>query len=302
MQAAALALMLVSLARADMTDRNRYGYEEVAVLGWNDACSVALRHYRYPPFAEGAEPEPVAGRVGAVVLKPDSALPRGVWTLEVKEGTLWDRAQAAAAHDALTRIGFTRQGLRERLRKEPAPPGGPRLATFESTASLRVGYAVPIPSAPYSLSWVDYSPLGNCAFLLYEKQGRPPGVYRYQLVRIPLDVRRERAQAHLKNAELLYRKGEDTYGSLDEAEIAAGMDPRLGEARYRYAMMLALHGRFDEALRELREAVVIDPAYGRQAKEAVEFDDLHGQPRFKKAIEPPKKAIEPTKSLIPIDR
>src|SRR5438876_10364063 len=112
------------------------------------------------------------------------------------------------------------------------------MESFGSTTSLRIGYAITIPPAPYYLSQIEYSPLGTCAFLLFEKPGRPPNVYRYQLVRVPLDARRKRAQAHLNNALLLYRKGDDLDGALEEAQIAAGMDPRLAEARFYHAALL----------------------------------------------------------------
>ena len=289
----AAALLLASLAHGELTDKNRFGYEEVSLLGWNDACAVALRHLRYPPSPEGGPIDPEAGRIGAVALAPDSTKAAPTWTLIVKEGTLWDRGQAAAAQDAMARAGFTRSGYRERLYKEPVV-GGLGIETLASTASLRIGYQVSIPTAPYSLVQIDYSPLGTCAFLLYEKPGHPPNLYRYQLARVPLDARRKRAQAHLNNGLLLYRKGNDIFGALAEVEIAAAMDPRLGDARYHHAALLAVHGRFEEALAELREAVLLDEKYARMAKEAVEFDDLKG-PRLEEVLKPPK-------GLIPIER
>ncbi|MBI5203037.1 MAG: hypothetical protein HY925_15705 [Elusimicrobia bacterium] len=264
--------------------RVRFGYEEVELVGWNDGCSVAIRHFRYPPSVEGAQVEPNWGRLGTVSLDPDQTRPSTRWALQVKEGFPFSKGYELAGQEQLSRGGYKKPGFTERVRPEPVASGRDLDLVIHTTSSLEVGYTVPYASAPYVLSSVHYSPLSTCAFLVFKKPGHPPNLYKYQLVRVPVDVRRRRAQAHLTNALLLYKKQSDTYGALEEAEVAAAMDPRLAEGRYQYAVMLALHGRFDESLKELHEAVLIDGKWAKEAKLAVEFEDLWKQPRFKQAL------------------
>jgi tetratricopeptide (TPR) repeat protein len=265
--------------------RGRVGYEEVIVNGWGAGCSVAIRHFRYPPAAEGTQMDPNWGRLGTVTLEPDKRQPTVNWFMQVKDGSPYYKGWMIAAEDQLSRAGYETQGFYERVRPDPVAPNRDLEPLIKSTASLRVGYTVAYASAPYALSRVYYSPLGNCAFLVFERPGYPPNLFKYQLVRVPVEVRRERAQAHLTNALLLYKNLNDVYGALEEAATAASMDPRLAEARYHHAAMLAVHGRFEDSLKELREAVQLDPNYGKVARKAIEFEDLWKQPRFKQAIE-----------------
>lgn len=287
----ALLALLASLGLAQdypqPESRIRYGHEEVAVLGWNDGCSLAIRHFRFPPSVEGAQVDPVWGRLGTVSLDPGKRQPTVKWQLQVKDGFPYFKGYETAAHDQLTRAGYTRAGLMERIRPDPIAPGRGLEPVIRSTASLRVGYSVAYASAPYALSRVHYSPLGMCAFLVFERPGWPPNVHKYQLVRVPLDARLERARAHLLNSVLLYRNHSDTYGALEEAAIAAATDPRNSEGRYRHALMLAVHGRFEETIKELREAVVLDRKWAEAAREAIEFEDLWKQERFKQALQVP---------------
>jgi len=280
----AVLLAVGALAQEPSSGRARFGYEEVALVGWNDGCSIAIRHFRYPPSVEGAQVEPNWGRLGTVSLEPDSIRPTTRWAFQVKEGYPFSKGYVLAGVEQLSRGGYKRTGFVERVRPEPVAEGRDLESIIKTTTSLEVGYTVPYASAPYALSAVHYSPLGTCAFLLFQKPGYPPNLYKYQLVRVPVEVRRRRAQAHLTNALLLYKKASDTYGALDEAEISAAMDPRLSEARYRYALLLSVHGRFDESLKELHEAVLLDGKWAKEAKIAVEFEDLWKQARFKQAL------------------
>lgn len=286
-----LALLLASYASAQDNpkpeSRARHGHEEVAVLGFNDGCSIAIRHFRFPRSVEGAQVDPVWGRLGTVSLDPEKRQPTVQWQLQVKEGFPYYKGYDAAAQDHLARVGYTHAGFVERIRPDPIATGRGLEPIIRSTASLRVGYAVAYASAPYALSRIHYSPLGTCAFLVFERPGWPPNVHKYQLVRVPLDARQERARAHLLNSLLLYRNHSDTYGALEEAAIAAATDPKTSENRYRHAVMLAVHGRFEEALKELREAVVLDRKWAQAAREAIEFEDLWKQERFKQALEVP---------------
>lgn len=267
--------------------RLRFGYEEAQVIGWNDACSVAIRHFRYPPSVEGAQVEPNWGRLGTVSLAPDRSRPTTRWALQIKEGLPFSKGYELAAGEQLSRGGYKKPGFVERVRLDPVAEGRDLESVIKTTASLRVGYSVGYASAPYALTRIHYSPLGNCAFLVFQKPGYPPQVYKYQLVRVPIEARRRRAEAHLTNALLLYKKASDTYGALEEAEISSGMDPRLSEARYHHAVMLAVHGRFDDSLKELHEAVVLDGRWAKAAREAIEFEDLWKQARFKQALAVP---------------
>lgn len=282
-----LLLLLAATARGAMSpeeQRLKYGYEEVVVLGWNEGCSVAIRHFRYPAVVEGSQADPASGRMGTVTLEPDQSRAAVKWALQVKEGSPYTSHYAAATQTSLQRVGYTRPGYVERVRPEPVVPGK-GFERLKSTGSLEVGYALPWASAPYAMSRIHYSPLGTCAFVVFERPGVPPNLFKYQLARVPVEVRRKRAEAHVAHALALYHRQSDLYGALEEAEIAATMDPRLAQARYHYAALLATHGRNEEALKELREAVLLDDRYVKAATEAVEFEELRKQPRFKKALE-----------------
>ncbi|MBI4422934.1 MAG: hypothetical protein HY554_04375 [Elusimicrobia bacterium] len=262
----------------------RYGYEEFAFLGWSKTCSAAIRHLRYPPSARGADP--IWSRLGALSLEPDAERAQPRWLLSTgSPGTHWDPSRSEAASQVLAREGYGEPGFLETVRLGPAP-ALKDLAAVRTPATLDVAYRVAWPPKPHALSRVYYSALGNCALTVFERPGAPTDAYRYELVRLPVEARRRRAQSHLNAAVLLYRSENDLYGALEEARVAATMDPRLGEARYRHATLLAAHGRFEEALRELTEAVKLDARHGASAKKALEFEDIRKQPRFAEAIKP----------------
>lgn len=265
--------------------RLKYGYEEVVVLGWNAGCSIAIRHFRYPAVAEGSQADPASGRMGTVTLEPDQTRAMAQWALQVKEGSPYTSHYAQATQDNLARAGYSKPGSAERLRNARAASS--EFETLNSTSSLEVNYTLGWATAPYKMTRVHYSPLGTCAFVVFERPGVPPNLFKYQLARVPLEVRRKRAKKHVAHALALYHRHSDLDGALEETEIAATMDPRLAEARYHYSALLATHGRFDEALKELREAALLDARYVKVATEAVEFEDLRKQPRFKKALELP---------------
>lgn len=275
----------VGASAASVQTGGRPAREEFELLGFGDACSAAFRYYRYPATGEGLEDNPVWGRVGIVTLAPDATRETVQWVFEQAGGLNFDKAMAAVAAENVGRSGWTRKGWTETVRPEPAAnrPGLDEL--IRSTVSFDLGYAVhDWPAPPFRLSRVVYSPLSTCALAVFERDRAPTDAFRWKLVRLPADARRARAQAHVVNAQLLYADYGDIYLALEEAATAAAMDPRFSEGRYKHAVLLAAHGRFDEALKELEASIALDRRYARMAKDAIEFQDVRRQGRFKELI------------------
>lgn len=259
-------------------------HEELRFIGWNDGCSVAIEQYRFPALGEGLLAEPSYGRIGTVSLDAEQTRPSVAWVLEQGGKLLWNKTQARATSDQLARAGYSKAGYREAIRPEPAAKRPGLDWNLRSTATFEIGYDPGWAPPEFALSRVYYSPLATCAFMVFERRGSDRDAFRYQLVRTTPPVRRQRSQWHLTNGILLYTQESDMYGGLDETRTAAEMDPRLAEARFQYARLLAAHGRFDEAIAELKEAVILDRSYSDMARKAVEFDDVRGWKRFKEAL------------------
>jgi len=292
--AALLLLSAASFARAQSTvgtsaasiqTGGRPAREEFELLGFGSACSAAFRYYRYPATGEGLEDNPSWGRIGIVTLAPDSTRETVQWVFEQAGGLNFDKDLAAVASENLVRSGWSRKAYRETVRPDPTADRPGLDEMIRSTTSFELGYAVPDwPSRPMRLSQVHYSPLSTCALAVFELDGAATEAFRWKLVRLPADARRARAQAHVVNAQLLYSDYGDIYGALEETATAAAMDPRFAEGRYKHAILLGAHGRFEDALKELEAALALDRRYARMAKEAIEFQDVRKQSRFKDLV------------------
>jgi hypothetical protein len=258
---------------------SKTGYDELAFLGWNDACSCALQYQRYPPAGQQLQGVPDGWRLGAASIAPAAKEMTEKWVYRSEPGFSWDPDRAAAAIAALQRAGYTRAGFVEAVRA--GPTGRTDLETsLRSPAPLAQGQTVSWPKPPFALRQVFYSPLAVCALAVFKNEASPRDSFRWKLVRL-LDpgVRRARARAHLENGLLAYDNA-DIYAAAEETGIAAAMMPDMPSARYQNARMLATHGRFDESLAELEAAIRLDPVYKKEARGSLEFGGLKKDLRF----------------------
>ncbi len=261
----------------------RSGYEELSILGWAGGCSVGMQYLRYPPEGQGMSGVPDAWRLGTVALPPDAAEQVETWSYTSSHGHGYAREDMAAAAAVLKDAGrHDRRGTVERLRYG-------RVADQPGLEGLLMSTAVfktdpPLGGFPerFRFSEVHYSPLGSCALFLFQDIRSPRDGYRTKLVRLPEPgVRRVRARAHVTNALLLYRNDADITGAEAELAVASAMDPGYPLARYHHAVLLTLHGRFEEAIESLKVALKRDPSWAAEARRAGEFEPLQGDPRFK---------------------
>lgn len=260
----------------------RTGYEDFAVLGWGEACSVAVQYLRYPPEGAGLRGVPEAFRVGIISLPPNAEAQEEHWTYTSDKGQGFSSENLTRVVAALRDEGrHDRPGTQERLRYS-------RVADQPGLASLLFSTAVfkadpPLDGVPerFRFRAAHYSPLGSCALFEFIDPASPRDGLRTQLARLPEPgVRRARARAHVNNALLLYRNDADLTAAEAELAIAAAMDPKYPLGRYNHALLLTLHGRFDEALESLKVAIKRDGTWAEEARRATEFEPLREDPRF----------------------
>ncbi len=253
--------------------------EDWKVLGWNDACGVAVSILSYPKLGEAIASEPISTRVGAMSIAPATEKSVRRWTLEADGARSWDeRAYQKALRD-LRRGGFARKGYPEVIQDGPIGDQPLLAGTILSTGTLKPRLAGGWPDAQWRWAGGDYNPLATCALLAYENRENPRH-YRFLLVRVyEPRVRQDRAYAHATNARLLFNMG-NLDEAFPEAETAALLAPELPIARYEHAAMLALTGRQNEAVRELAEAVKLDRRYGEKARDDLDFRDVRRRDDF----------------------
>ncbi|TBR22559.1 tetratricopeptide repeat protein [bacterium] len=301
-----LALALLLAAPAGAQGRNTYiavgtatrsGYEELSVVGWGEGCSVAVKYLRYSPEGQGLRGVPDAFRIGTITLAPDAAEQSVRWTLSSEGGRGWSAEDMAAAAARLRDEGrHDRSGTLERLRagRVADQPGLEALLT--STAVFQSD--PPLGGFPerYRFSGVHYSPLVSCGLFDFVDPRSPRDGHRLVLARLPEPgVRRSRARAHVSNALLFYRNEGDLTSAEAELAVASAMDPQYALARYNHALLLSLHGRFNEALESLKAAVKRDGEYAVQARKAPELEALKDDPRLAAvlAAAPPPRERRP---------
>lgn len=266
----------------------REGSEELVFIGWNDACAVAIQHMRYPPVGRGLEGVPSSWRIGTLTIPPAETSVRYSWPYESGDGSAWDEGHAARAVEDLVRAGFSRQGPVERIRDAPVAARPGLAGVIDSTGVFRTDHSVSWPPSRYALTRIQYSPLGTCAFAVFEDRAAREGRFSYRLIRIlNPESRRVRARAHATNGLLLY-KASDLYGASEELAIAAETDPDYAHARYYNAVLLSAQGLFDEALAELRAAIALDRRWAEAAKKAPEFASLRKDRRFLGVVSAPR--------------
>lgn len=266
--------------------------EEYKVIGWNNACTVAVERYAYPALGQAIHGEPITARLGTLAIVTEKPVVETRWVLESDGANTYDRFSIAAFRRKLRKAGYDRRGFDETIRDA---------ATVESPGSADVILSTAILEArpdfwPDTREWrwgrAHYNPLGTCALLVYEKIGERDR-YKFLLTRVyNASARSDRGRAHATNGRLLFNAG-DLAGALAETEIGARTAPELGGTRYQYAAMLALNGRLDEALRELLAAIKIDGRFAAKAAKDEDFDSLRSRQDFQELILKQERAPSP---------
>lgn len=260
----------------------RTGYEEVSVIGWGEGCSVALRYLRYPPEGVGLRGVPDAFRIGTITLAPDASEQKERWLYASESGRGWAPEDMAKTAEYLREeLRHDRKGTVEKLRSARVTDQPGLKALLTSTAVFQSD--PPLGGFPerYRFSSVYYSPLVSCALFDFTDPRSPQDGHRLLLARLPEPgVRRSRARAHITNALLFYRNEGDLTAAEAELAVASAMDPQYSLARYNHALLLSLHGRFNEALDSLKVAVTRDGAFAVEARKAPELEALKDDPRL----------------------
>ncbi|MBI3289113.1 MAG: hypothetical protein HYZ74_06315 [Elusimicrobia bacterium] len=274
----ALSLVVLLTVRAAAVDIER---EEYTVIGWNDACSVAVERYAYPKLGQAMQAEPVMTRVGTLSIIADKPTVTTLWAIEADGPRTWDPDAIDQARKKLRDGGYDRPGFSELLRDaeiaDPVTRG-----VILSTANLQ---ARPDfwPDGTWRWSGAHYNRLATCALLVFSKIGERD---RFKMILSRMynaAARLDRARAHTTNGRLLFNAG-DLDAALAEVEIGARLAPELGITRYHYAAMLCLSGRIEEAMRELTAAVERDPKLAAKASVDEDFESLRPRHDFRNLI------------------
>lgn len=278
MSAAALLLAALPLLAATGAER-----EELHVIGWNDACSVAVKHLLFPRLGEAISGEPIAARIGTVTIPPGEQRASPKWFQESRGALSWDAEAFEKVEKQLRALGYEREGFPETIRPQVSDAQPGLAETLLSTRTLALRPGLDWPGEGWRWTEARYSPLGTCALLLFEDGSSPPRP-GWLLARVYNPrARLDRSRAHAANARLQLEAGELEL-ALAEAATAAGLAPESALARYVHAGLLSLSGRTDAAVAELRAAIALDPEKTRQAREDRDFDNLRAREDFKRLV------------------
>ena len=260
-----------SLIFAQTVDR-----EELFILGWNDACSVAVAHYGYHALAQ----EPILTRIGTLSIPPGKDSFKTAWAADWSGDNTWKPTETENVRRELA-FSHNQSGFPETV--QAAPPSS-RIVLDEilrSTQAFHLRSSAGWPAAPWRLGQIHYSPLGTCGLFIFINDGSPQPFYRYALARLYNPAARiTRAHAHDTKA-LLLLEGGDLENAIQESAVAAQMAPLNAPSRYHHAALLCLSGSLPEAESELAEAVKLNPRYKKEARTDKNFESLFTSPRFK---------------------
>ena len=174
--------------------------ETFSVLGWNNACSVAVQHFGYAALGKTIQDEPVLTRIGAITIPPGENASRTVWAMN--QG-------AKKALQDLVAAGYERPGITEDIRIPRAKTLHPIEEIILSTAAFGLRAEFPWPGGDWRWEQVRYSPLGDCGLFIFSRREDNRTFYRYFLLRFYTpSVRSQRAQAHLTYSRLLFEASE----------------------------------------------------------------------------------------------
>lgn len=282
-----LLLLLAAPAAALEID-----HEEYKIIGWNDACSVAVERYGYPVLGEAIVGEPITSRIGTLAIVTAKPIVETRWVLETDGVNTYDKNAIPAFRKKLRKAGFDRPGFSETIRAAAADQGPGSAEIILSTGILEARPDFWPDTTQWRWGWAHYNPLSTCALLVYERIGEKDR-YKFILTRIyNAKARVERGLAHTTNGRLLFNDG-DLAGALAETEIGAQTAPESGVARYHYAALLALNGRPSSAMKELLAAIKLDEHFREKASEDLDFDSLLVRQDFRELILKEKRRPPP---------
>ena len=278
-----LALLAVPSAALEI-DR-----EEYRIIGWNDACAVAVERFAYPRLGEAIVGEPITSRLGTLAIVTDKPIVETRWVLQADGANTHDKYAVAGFRRKLRKAGYDRPGFSEIIREEPPVVSPGSAEVILSTAILEARPDFWPDTTEWRLAQIHYNPLSTCALLIYDKYGERER-FKFLLTRIyNASSRSDRGRAHTTNGRLLYNAG-DLPGALAETEIGVMAAPEVGGTRYHYAAMLAQTGRLDDAMRELLAALKIDDRFASKAATDVDFDSLRNRQDFQERVLKQKRA------------
>lgn len=279
------AALLLALALSAAAQQSAVEREELAVLGWNDACSVAVRHEVFHQLGAAIYNEPVSIKIGALSIPAGGQKAGAEWFYEASGSGVWNPRAVARVEKSLRKQGYARTGYAETVRPNPATSQPGLAETILSTRTLALRPGLAWPDADWRWSGANYSPLGTCALLLFDSLSGPPR-RAWLLARIYNPrARLERSRAHAANARLLFGEGE-LEDAVAEAGTAARLAPESALARYTYAALLSLAGRANEAMVELKAATVREPEYLDRVKDDEDFESLRSRRDFRDLVGP----------------
>jgi tetratricopeptide (TPR) repeat protein len=273
-----LVLLLSAPSRAIDIER-----EEYKIIGWNDACSIAVERYAYPVLGQGLYGEPITSRVGTLGIVTAKPTVETRWVFEADGTHTADPGLIAGIRKNLRKAGYDRAGFREHIRDARTSPGASTADVILSTATLEARPDFWPDTTEWRWAWTHYNPLSTCALLIYEQIGQRDR-YKFLLTRIyNASARVDRGRAHTTNGRLLFNDG-DLADALAETEIGARMAPEIGATRYHYAALLSLNGRLDEAMSEVLAAVKLDASFRAKAATDLDFEPMLNRQDFQERI------------------
>ncbi len=272
MRAGILAALIAvpSLAFAQEVQR-----EELFILGWNDACSVAVAHYGYSALAQ----DPVFARIGALTIAPGQQSAKAAWAADWSGDNTWRSSEADKLRRELA-VSHNQAGFPETIQVSHPSSRAVLDDILRSTQTFHLRLNAGWPSPPWRLGQIHYSPLGSCGLFIFVNDRAPKPVYSYVLARLyNPGARITRSHAHSAKSQLLLEAG-DLPDALKEAAVAAQMAPLQAPARYHHAVLLCLSGSLAEAEEELVEAITLDARYKSQARTDKNLESLWSSRRF----------------------
>ncbi|UPT74044.1 MAG: hypothetical protein M0D55_19835 [Elusimicrobiota bacterium] len=277
-----LALLLIGLAvPSSALDIAR---EDFGVLGWTDACSVAIERYAYPYLGEAMQAEPITSRLGTLTIELKTPVTVTRWVFEADGVNTYDPHAIETAKRKLRKAGFDRPGFYELIRDSETVVSPGSAEVILSTASLDARPDFWPDTREWRWARAYYNPIGTCALLVYERIGEPER-YKMLLTRYYNPAARsDRGRAHVVNGRLLFNKG-DLASAFAETEIGARLAPEVGGVRYQYAAMLAMTGHPDRAMKELLAAIKREPGLRKRALDDLDFETLHDRQDFQELIQ-----------------
>lgn len=286
-----LVLLLLALAApAKAVDAER---EELSIIGWNTACSVAITHLAYPGLGEAIISEPIGTQIGALTIPPGEQKAKPDWKADWGGANSWSAGTAQKAISELVAAGYDHRGFPEEVRPDRIAPQRDLAEIIRTTDTLAARGARDWPEADWRLARINYNRLATCALVIFEKKQNHKPFFRYVLARLyNTQARSVRSRAHLNNGLLLFGEG-DLPGALAETEIAAALYPEGPANRYHHAAMMALSGYLEDSIAELGEAIKLKEEYRAKALKDLDFESVQKHPRFKTLMKPEQPVPAP---------